>query len=105
MKKSLDRIAGRRRFFFASRLLAQTESKLAALEKLPVRTTTTSAGGAKSEGEAVIYANMDVAAMRPLTRIYETLSWGKGRQRSFSGAAIITRIDSKRAGKPLSDVV
>ena len=71
------------------------------------RATTTSAGSAKSEGEAVIYANMDVAAMKPLTEGFMKRYPGtKAASVHFSGAAIITRIDSEaRAGKPLSDVV
>jgi len=41
---------------------------LAALEKLPNQERQQRLlEGAKSEGEGVIYANMDVAAMKPLT--------------------------------------
>ena len=48
---------------------AQTvESRLAALEKLPPQERQQRLyESAKSEGEAVIYANMDVSAMKPLT--------------------------------------
>ena len=92
-----------------SQLQGQTaESRLAALEKLPNQERQQRLlEGAKSEGEGVIYANMDVAAMKPLTegfmKRYPAL---KAASVHFSGAAIITRIDSEsRAGKPLSDVV
>ena len=92
-----------------SQLQGQTaESRLAALEKLPNQERQQRLlEGAKREGEGVIYANMDVAAMKPLTegfmKRYPAL---KAASVHFSGAAIITRIDSEsRAGKPLSDVV
>ncbi|MGH7815893.1 MAG: ABC transporter substrate-binding protein, partial [Candidatus Binatia bacterium] len=54
-----------------------------------------------------IYANMDVTAMKPLTDGFmKKYSGVKGTGVHFSGAAIITRIESEsRAGKPLSDVV
>jgi ABC-type Fe3+ transport system substrate-binding protein len=88
---------------------AQTvEPKLAALEKLPPQERQQRLlEAAKSEGEAVIYANMDVAAMRPLTEGFMKRYPGvKAASVHFSGAAIITRIDSEsRAGRPLSDVV
>src|SRR5207253_7563928 len=50
-------------------LRAETvESKLAVLEKLPPQERQQRLlEGTKSEGEGVIYANMDVAAMKPLT--------------------------------------
>lgn len=92
-----------------SQLQAQTtESKLAALEKLPSQERQQRLlEGAKNEGEGVIYANMDVAAMKPLTEGFMKRYPGlKTASVHFSGAAIITRIDSEsRAGKPLSDVV
>jgi iron(III) transport system substrate-binding protein len=84
------------------------ESKLAALEKLPAQERQQRLlEAAKSEGEALVYANMDVAAMRPLTEGFMKRYPGlKTASVHFSGAAIITRIDSEsRAGKPLSDVV
>jgi iron(III) transport system substrate-binding protein len=88
---------------------AQTaESKLAALEKLPPQERQQwLLEGARSEGEAVIYANMDVSAMKPLTEGFMKRYPGtKATSVHFSGAAIITRIDTEaRAGKPLSDVV
>ena len=97
--------------FFApqSVLWAQsTETKLAALEKLPAterqqRLLET----AKNEGEAVVYANMDVTAMKPLADGFMRRYPGvKATSVHFSGAAIITRIESEsRVGKPLSDVV
>jgi len=90
-------------------LRAETvESKLAVLEKLPPQERQQSLlEGAKSEGEGVIYANMDVAAMKPLTDGFSRKYPGvKATSTHFSGASIITRIDSEgRAGKPLSDVV
>src|SRR4029450_12358413 len=92
-----------------SQLQAQTaESKLAALEKLPKQEGQQwLLEGARSEGEAVIYANMDVAAMKPLTEGFMKRYPGtKATSVHFSGAAIITRTDTEaRAGKPLSDVV
>ena len=62
---------------------------------------------AKSDGEAVIYANMDVTAMKPLADGFMRRYPGvKATSVHFSGAAIITRIESEtRVGKPLSDVV
>lgn len=88
---------------------AQTvESKLAALEKLaPQQRRQRLYEGAKSEGEAVFYANMDISAMKPLTDGFMNRYPGtKAASVHFSGAAIITRLDSEaRAGKPLSDVV
>ena len=96
-------------FSVVPELPAQTvESKLAALEKLPAQERQQRlAEGAKSEGEAVVYANMDVAAMKPLTDGFMKRYLGtKAASVHFSGASIITRIDSEsRAGKPLSDVV
>jgi iron(III) transport system substrate-binding protein len=85
-----------------------TEAKLAALEKLPAQERQQKlVDGAKGEGEAVVYANMDVAAMKPLTEGFMKRFPGvKATSVHFSGAAIITRIDSEsRAGKQLSDVV
>src|SRR5438445_787693 len=84
------------------------DSKLAALEKFPpYERQQRLLEGEAVEGEAVIYANMDVAAMRPLTEGFmKRYPGAKAASVHFSGAAIITRIDSEaRAGKPLSDVV
>ncbi len=96
-------------FFGAPKLGAQTtESKLAALEKLPAQEREQRLlEAAKNEGEAVIYANMDVSAMKPLTDGFMKRYPGlKAASVHFSGAAIITRIDSEsRAGKAVSDVV
>ena len=84
------------------------EAKLAALEKLsqPQRQQRLHEL-AKNEGEAVIYANMDVSAMKPLTDGFmKRYPGAKAASVHFSGAAIITRLDSEaRAGKPVSDVV
>jgi ABC-type Fe3+ transport system substrate-binding protein len=97
--------------FFSARseLCAQTaESKLATLEKLPsTERQQRLFEGAKAEGEAVIYANMDAAAMKPLTDGFmKRYPGAKAASGHFSGASIITRIDAEnRAGKPLSDVV
>ncbi|MSP39236.1 MAG: extracellular solute-binding protein [Deltaproteobacteria bacterium] len=85
-----------------------TEAKLAALEKfLPAERQQRLLDAAKAEGEAVIYANMDVTAMKPLAdgfmKKYPAV---KATSVHFSGAAIITRIESEsRVGKPMSDVV
>ena len=93
----------------AATVVAQTvESKLASLEKVPVQERQQRLyDAAKGEGEAVIYANMDVSAMKPLTEGFMRRYPGtKAASVHFSGAAIITRLDSEaRAGKPLSDVV
>ena len=88
---------------------AQTaEPKFVALEKLPPQERQQKLyEAAKSEGEAVVYANMDVSAMKPLTDGFMKRYPGtKAASVHFSGAAIITRLDSEaRAGKPMSDVV
>jgi ABC-type Fe3+ transport system substrate-binding protein len=95
--------------FWALESPAQTpEAKLAALEKLPViERQQRLYEAAKSEGEAVIYANMDVSAMKPLTDGFmKRFPGAKAASVHFSGAAIITRLDTEaRAGKPISDVV
>ena len=94
---------------FPLKLQAQnTEAKLAAVEKLPAAERQQKLlEGAKSEGEAVIYANMDVTAMKPLTDGFMKRYPGvKATSVHISGAAIITRIESEaRAGRSLSDVV
>jgi len=85
-----------------------TETKLAALEKMPAAERQQRLlEAAKSEGEAVVYANMDVTAMKPLADGFMRRYPGvKATSVHFSGAAIITRIESEsRVGKPLSDVV
>src|SRR5215204_7229667 len=92
-----------------SALWAQSsESKLAVLEKLgPAERQQRLLEAAKSDGEAVIYANMDVTAMKPLADGFMRKYPGiKATSVHFSGAAIITRIESEsRVAKPLSDVV
>lgn len=89
--------------------VAQTvEAKLAVLEKLPAAERQQKLlEAAKAEGEAVIYANMDVTAMKPLADGFMRKYPGvKATSVHFSGAAIITRIESEsRVGKPLSDLV
>ena len=96
-------------WFWPNILSAQTaESKLAALEKVaPQERQQRLYELAKNEGEAVIYANMDVSAMKPLTDGFMKRYPGtKAASVHFSGAAIITRLDVEaRAGKPVSDVV
>ncbi len=85
-----------------------TEAKLAGLEKLSgSERQQRLIEAAKAEGEAVIYANMDVTAMKPLVDGFMKKYPGvKATSVHFSGAAIITRIESEsRANKPLSDVV
>jgi len=88
---------------------AQTvEAKLAALEKLPpAERQQKLLEGAKTEGEAIIYANMDVTAMKPLTDGFMKRYPGiKATSVHISGAAIITRVESEtRAGRSLTDVV
>ncbi len=96
-------------WFWPNILSAQTaESKLAALEKVaPQERQQRLYELAKSEGEAIVYANMDVSAMKPLTDGFMKRYPGtKAASVHFSGAAIITRLDVEaRAGKPVSDVV
>ncbi|HLN82562.1 MAG TPA: ABC transporter substrate-binding protein, partial [Candidatus Binatia bacterium] len=96
-------------WFWPCWVSAQTaELKLAALEKMPAQERQQKLYElAKSEGEAVIYANMDVSAMKPLTDGFIKRYPGtKAASVHFSGAAIITRLESEaRAGKPVSDVV
>jgi len=96
-------------WFWPNILPAQTtESKLAALEKVaPQERQQRLYELAKSEGEAIVYANMDVSAMKPLTDGFMKRYPGtKAASVHFSGAAIITRLDVEaRAGKPVSDVV
>ena len=85
-----------------------TEAKLAALEKLsPTERQQRLLDAARAEGEAVVYANMDVTAMKPVADGFMKKYPGiKATSVHFSGAAIITRIESEsRVGKPLSDVV
>jgi iron(III) transport system substrate-binding protein len=85
-----------------------TETKLAALEKLsPTERQQRLLEAARAEGEAVVYANMDVTAMKPVADGFMKKYLGvKATTVHFSGAAIITRIESEsRVGKPLSDVV
>ena len=95
--------------FWPRVVLAQTaEPKLAALEKLPAQERQQKLYDlSKAEGEALIYANMDVSAMKPLTDGFVMRYPGtRAASVHFSGAAIITRLESEaRAGKPLSDVV
>lgn len=96
-------------FLWALQIQAQTaESKLAALEKLPAQERQQRLHeAAKGEGEALIYANMDISAMKPLTDGFmKRYPGAKAASVHFSGASIITRLDSEaRAGKPISDVV
>ena len=63
--------------------------------------------GGEAEGESIVYANMDVSAMKPLTDGFMKRFPGtKATSVHFSGAAIITRIDTEaRGGKAMSDVV
>src|SRR4029453_13281329 len=92
-----------------SQLQAQTaESKLAALEQLPKQERQQRLlEGAKSEGEGCFFSKVAAAATKPPTKGFMKRFPGvKAASVHFSGAAIITRIDSEsRAGKPLSDVV
>ncbi|HXT55237.1 MAG TPA: hypothetical protein VN826_12095, partial [Candidatus Eisenbacteria bacterium] len=96
-------------WFWPCPLSAQTaEVKLTALEKFPMQERQQRLYElAKGEGEAVIYANMDVSAMKPLTDGFMKRYPGtQAASVHFSGASIITRLESEaRVGKPLSDVV
>ncbi len=85
-----------------------TESKLAWLESLqPQERQARLVEAARKEGEVVAYANMDVAAANMLAAGFmQKYPLVKARLVHFSGAAIITRVESEaRAGKPFSDVV
>ena len=108
-RQIVSAIAGAALLVLPFELQAQSvEAKLAALEKLsPSERQQRLLEGARTEGEAVVYANMDVTAMKPLTDGFMKRYPGvKTTSVHFSGAAIITRIDSEsRAGKQLSDVV
>ncbi|HEY7167063.1 MAG TPA: extracellular solute-binding protein [Candidatus Binatia bacterium] len=87
---------------------SSAEAKLAGLQKLsPSERQQRLLEGARSEGEAVIYANMDVAAMNPLAQGFmKKYSTVKATSIHFSGASIITRLDAEnRAAKAVSDVV
>jgi iron(III) transport system substrate-binding protein len=91
-----------------AQLRAQSpEAKLAAIEKLaPQERQLRLLEGAKSEGEAIVYANMDVTAMKPLTDGFMKRYPGvRATGVHISGAGIITRIETEaRAGRALSDV-
>lgn len=85
-----------------------TESRLSWLESVaPGERQGRLAEAARAEGEVVAYANMDVAAAKALEdgfmKKYPSV---KAHVVHFSGAAIITRVESEaRAGKALSDVI
>ena len=109
LRKSLASLVALAPLFWTVELRAQTaEAKLAAMDKLPAAERQQRLyEAAKGEGEAIVYANMDVSAMKPLTDGFMKRFPGtKAASVHFSGAAIITRLDTEaRAGKPLSDVV
>lgn len=109
LRKSLASLVAIAPLFWTVELQAQTaEAKLAALDKLPAAERQQRLyEAAKGESEAIVYANMDVSAMKPLTDGFMKRFPGtKAASVHFSGAAIITRLDTEaRAGKPLSDVV
>lgn len=85
-----------------------TESKLSWLESLsPRERQARLAEAARSEGEVAAYGNLDVTAAKALTdgfmRKYPAV---QARVVHFSGAAIITRVESEaRAGKVFSDAI
>ncbi|MGZ8531097.1 MAG: hypothetical protein ACXW6J_10845, partial [Candidatus Binatia bacterium] len=84
------------------------DAKLTVLEKLTAAERQQKLlEGAKAEGEAVIYANMDVSAMKPLTDGFMKRNPGvKATSVHVSGAGIITRVEAEaRAGRSLSDIV
>jgi len=69
LRKSLASLVALAPLFWTVELRAQTaEAKLAALDKLPAAERQQRLyEAAKGEGEAIVYANMDVSAMKPLT--------------------------------------
>src|SRR4051794_2803369 len=71
------------------------DAKLAALEKLPAAERQQKLlEAARAEGEAVVYANMDVSAMKPLTDSFMKRYPGvKATSQHISGAGIITRVE------------
>jgi iron(III) transport system substrate-binding protein len=84
------------------------EQKLLGLERLSAQQRQQRLlEGARSEGEAIVYANMDVTAMKPVADGFmKRYSGLKVTSVHFSGASIITRIETEaRAGRPLADVV
>ena len=109
LRKSLASLVVVAPLFWTVELQAQTaEAKLAALDELPgAERQQRLHEAAKGEGEAIVYANMDVSAMKPLTDGFMKRYPGtKAASVHFSGASIITRIETEaRAGKPISDVV
>ena len=84
------------------------ESKIAALDSLPAAERQARLiEGARAEGEAVIYLNLDQVVANALSggfmKKYPGVNVQIGR---FSGAAIIARIDAEaRAGKLAADVI
>lgn len=85
-----------------------TEAKLAWLDSLPAQERQTRLfEAARNEGEAVIYGNLDVAAANALAEAFmRKYSPIKARLVHFSGASIITRVESEaRAGKVFADVI
>ncbi len=85
-----------------------TESKLAWLESLPPQEHQARLiEAARREGEVVTYGNLDVTAAQALVDGFmKKYPFVKARLVHFSGAAIITRVESEaRAGKAFSDVI
>lgn len=85
-----------------------TEAKLSWLGSLsPLERQSRLAEAARNEGEIVAYGNLDVTAAKTLADGFmKKYSFVKARVVHFSGAAIITRVESEaRAGKVFSDVI
>ena len=85
-----------------------TEAKLSWLESLsPQERQGRLVEAARSEGEVVAYGNLDVAAANALVDGFgKRYPFVKARSVHFSGAAIITRVESEsRAAKVFSDVI
>jgi iron(III) transport system substrate-binding protein len=91
-----------------ARVFCQTETKLAWLDSIPpAEREARLHEAAKKEGQVVAYANLDVSGAKALAdgfmKKYPAI---KLQMVHFSGAAVITRIDTEaRAGKVSSDVI
>jgi iron(III) transport system substrate-binding protein len=91
-----------------AQIFAQTEAKLAWLDSVPPpERQARLLEAAKKEGQVVAYANLDVSGAKALAdgfmKRYPSV---KAQMVHFSGAAIITRLDTEaRAGKVGSDAI
>lgn len=92
----------------APSLAQNSEVKLPALESLPIAERQARLiEGARSEGEAFIYLNLDVIIAKALTDAFtKRYPFVNIRVARFSGASIIARVESEaRAGKLAADVI